>query len=367
MQSEALDLSIIDTLKVNDIWIHRADVITGELNDENMAKDFVAIPDKKQREATRKNHSATHLLQSALQKVVGDHVQQQGSRVDSQSLRFDFTAFQAVTAEQLREVEVLVNQQIQACLSVQCENMSMEDAQNRGALAFFGEKYGDEVRVVSMGEFSQELCGGLHVENTGEIGMFRILSESSVSSGVRRIEATTALAALSTSQEEFALVEALRGQFRCKTSEVFMRVGQTVEKSKTLEREVKALQTQLASLKAKQILGDAQVVAGVNLWLVELNENPKDFALLAEGVQANSPNGVVVLANLNAQNGAAAVVVDAETIKLGVKAGDIAKFIAEQSGGRGGGRPDRAQVGIKEVKNILPAVQKLVEFIPTLV
>lgn len=357
LEGKDLEIEVVDTIKVNDIWIHRAKVTKGVANEQSMGQTLVATTDAAERAATRKNHSATHLLQAALQKVVGSHVAQQGSRVSSELLRFDFTAIQAPTADQLLEVENLVNAQIQACLPVRCDKMALADAQKSGAMALFGEKYGDTVRVIFMGGFSKELCGGLHVSNTGEIGCFRILSEASVSAGVRRIEAVTAFNMLAKAREEAAIIANLRDRMRCKTEQVLERLEGSFENSKKLEKELSALKAQMAAAKAGDLLKNPAEIKGQKMWNISTQVAAEEFSAILDGMQAVLPVGIAVVSNVQADAGAIAVLVHPELVKKGVKAGDLVKKLAELCGGRGGGRPDRAQAGTREPAKIADAVK----------
>jgi len=357
LESKGIELQVVDTIKVNDIWIHRAKVTTGVANADTMGQVFVATTDASERAATRKNHSATHLLQAALQKVVGTHVAQQGSRVSSDLLRFDFTALNAITPEQLFDVEQLVNAQIQACLPVRCDKMGLAEAQKSGAMALFSEKYGDTVRVIFMGAFSKELCGGLHVSNTGEIGSFRILSEVSVSAGVRRIEAVTGFGALAKAREEAQVVATLRDRMRCKTEQVLERLDSSAEHAKKLEKELSALKAQVAAAKAGDLLSNPADIKGSKVWTISTQVSADEFSAILDGIQAVLPVGVAVVSNVAGDAGAIAVLVHAELVKKGVKAGDLVKKLAEIAGGRGGGRPDRAQAGTREVAKIADAIK----------
>ena len=363
LEGKGIELEIVDTIKMTDIWFHRAKVTKGIANAETMADVFVATVDAAERAATRKNHSATHLLQAALQKVVGAHVAQQGSRVASDILRFDFTALTALTPEQLLEVENLVNAQIQACLPVRLDKMAIADAQKSGAMALFGEKYGDEVRVISMANFSKELCGGLHVSNTGEIGSFRILSEASVSAGVRRIEATTAFGAIAKAREEAAVVASLRDRMRCKTEQVLERLDGSFENIKKLEKELATLKAQIAAAKAGDLLKNPADIKGAKVWTINTQVSAEEFSAILDGIQAVLPLGIAVVANTTADAGAIAVLVHAELVKKGVKAGDLVKKLAEIAGGRGGGQPARAQAGTREPAKIADAVKASADLI----
>jgi len=356
LKNAKAELKIFDTVKVNDIWIHRAKIVSGEINN----LEFTAQTNEAERSATRKNHSATHLLQAALRKVGGEHITQQGSRVGPENLRFDFTAFSALTPEQIKEIENLVNEQIQKCLPIATVVMSVDQAKESGAMALFGEKYGAEVRVVSMGEFSKELCGGLHVKNTGEIGVFRIVSESSISAGIRRIEAVTAFNAIESFREEAAVVSSLREQFRSKTDGVVGRVAQLSEQLKASEKLVADLRAKIAEGQSAEIFKNPLLVKNIPVWVLRVSAEGSEFSALLEGAQKTMPeHGIAVIAN----SASIAVVVHAELVKKNVKAGDIVKKLAELAGGKGGGRPNLAQAGTKTPEKIgdaLAAVERVV-------
>jgi len=352
LENSGATLKVFDTIKVNDIWLHRAKLLSGEVN--NM--EFTASVNLDERAATRKNHSATHLLQAALRKVVGEHVTQQGSRVAPESLRFDFTAFSALTLEQIKAIENLVNEKIQMCLPISTEVMPVEKAKESGAMALFGEKYGAEVRVVSMENFSKEFCGGLHAKNTGEIGVFRILSESSVSAGVRRIEATTAFGALNSFREEAAIVSSLKEQFKAKTENILERVSLLTEQLKASEKLAGDLRAKIAESQSADLFKEPKQVKNIPVWVSKVNMESSEFSALLEGAQKTMPKaGIAVVANVQ---GTIAVVVHAELVKKKISAGDIVKKLAELAGGKGGGRPNLAQAGTKNPEKIEEALKE---------
>ncbi|MCL1966827.1 MAG: alanine--tRNA ligase, partial [Fibromonadales bacterium] len=351
LENSGATFKVFDTLKVNDIWIHRAKLLSGEVN----GLEFTASVNLEERAATRKNHSATHLLQAALRKVVGEHVTQQGSRVAPESLRFDFTAFSALTPEQIDTVENLVNEKIQMCLPISTEQMSVEKAKESGAMALFGEKYGAEVRVVSMENFSKEFCGGLHATNTGEIGVLHILSESSVSAGVRRIEAVTAFGALSSFREDAAIVSSLKEQFKAKTENILERVSLLAEQLKASEKLAADLRAKIAEGQSADLFKEPKQVKNIPVWVSKVNMESSEFSALLEGVQKTMPKaGIAVVANMQ---GTIAVVVHAELVKKKISAGDIVKKLAELAGGKGGGRPALAQAGTKNPEKIDEALK----------
>lgn len=359
--SADLEIDVFDTVKVNDTALCRGKVKKGTANETTMGAVFMATVDNDRRNDIRKNHSATHLLQAALRQVLGTHVQQQGSFVSNELLRFDFSHFNAMTAEEIQKVEDIVNAKVMECLPVNTQVMGVDEAKASGAMALFGEKYGDEVRVVKMGcagdEFSKELCGGLHVQNTGNIGMVKIISESSVSAGVRRIEAVSGRGALSLLRAGTQILTALREQLRCKDAEVLDRIQQTFSKTQNLEKSLQSVKLELATLAAAELLNGGINVAGVNLYVRELNMPEDKYKDLLDGVQNKlDTDSVAVIANKGEGNGSIAVMVGKNVQAKGIKAGDLVKDLAAACGGRGGGRPDRAQAGTKEVDKIAGAI-----------
>lgn len=359
--ASGLEISVFDTVKVNDTAVCRGKVLKGEATEESMAQVFVATVDDERRKDIRKNHSATHLLQAALREVLGNHVQQQGSFVSSEVLRFDFSHFNAMTEEEIQKVEDIVNEKVMACLNVSTQVMNVDEAKASGAMALFGEKYGEDVRVVKMGsdceEFSKELCGGLHVGCTGEIGLVKIVSESSVSAGVRRIEAVSGRNAMLLLRTGTKILSVLREQLRCKDADLLARIAQNFEKTLSLEKALQSVKLELATLAAADILRGALDVLGVQLFVREFMMPEDKFKDLLDGVQNKlSPDSIAVIANKGESNGSIAVMVGKEVQAKGIKAGDMVKDLAAACGGKGGGRPDRAQAGTREPEKISAAI-----------
>lgn len=359
--ASGLEISVFDTVKVNDTAVCRGKVLKGEATEESMAQVFVATVDDERRKDIRKNHSATHLLQAALREVLGSHVQQQGSFVSSEVLRFDFSHFNAMTEEEIQKVEDIVNEKVMACLNVSTQVMNVDEAKASGAMALFGEKYGEDVRVVKMGadceEFSKELCGGLHVSCTGEIGLVKIVSESSVSAGVRRIEAVSGRNAMLLLRTGTKILSALREQLRCKDADLLARIAQNFEKTLSLEKALQSVKLELATLAAADILRGALDVLGVQLFVREFTMPEDKFKDLLDGVQNKlSPDSIAVIANKGESNGSIAVMIGKEVQAKGIKAGDMVKDLAAACGGKGGGRPDRAQAGTREPEKISAAI-----------
>ncbi len=313
--------------------------------------------DAKRRQATVLNHSATHLLHAALREVLGTHVQQKGSLVAPDRLRFDFSHFQPMTPEELATVERRVNEQVRANDAAQVRQMGMQEALDFGAMALFGEKYGERVRVLKMGDFSTELCGGTHVHRTGDIGLFKIVSESGVSAGVRRIEAVTGQGALDlVDAEEHRLQEAatlLGGN----AGDVVDKVQHLVERQKKLERELEALRAKAASSATSDLAGQAVDVGGIKVLAVRLeNFDAKALREAIDRLKQQLGDAVIVLAG--AIGGKVALVAGVNGAATGkVKAGELLAHVAGQIGGKGGGRPDLAQGGGEDGPALAPALQ----------
>lgn len=360
--SADLEIAVFDTVKVNDTAICRGKVTKGEANEQTMGAVFMATVDDERRSDIRRNHSATHLLQAALREVLGSHVQQQGSFVSPEVLRFDFSHFNAMTAEEIQKVEDIVNAKIMECLPVHTDVMGVDEAKASGAMALFGEKYGEEVRVVKMGangeEFSKELCGGLHVQNSGNIGMVKIVSESSVSAGVRRIEAVSGRGAMSLFRAGTQIITALRESFRCKDADVLDRIQQSFKKTQNLEKSLQSVKLELATMMAGEILNGALDVKGVMLYVREFEMPDEKYKELLDGVQNKLDKGAVaVVANKCNGAGSIAVIVGKDVQAKGIKAGDMVRDLAAVCNGKGGGRPDRAQAGTREPEKIAAAIK----------
>jgi alanyl-tRNA synthetase len=359
--TEQLEIAIFDTIKVNDSIIHKGKVQKGQITPQTMQSVFVAAVNQEERLAVRRHHSATHLLQAALQTVLGSHVQQQGSRVSATSLRFDFSHFQGLSAQELNTVEQLVNAQILENHVVSAHLMDLEQAKAGGAMALFGEKYDDTVRVISMSSFSKELCGGLHVNATGQIGSFRILSEAGVAAGVRRIEAVAGVQAMQVGMSERTTLQELRAQLKCKPDTILPRVQTLLEDNKKLEKQLKALEKEVAKSKLQAIFSkklELSTTPDLSLWVQLVGDTtPAALSGLSEALAESMPQeGVAVLASQDEQSGTVIVVCSPQAVKIGLKAGAIVAKLAELAGGKGGGRPDKAQAGTKEPQKIPSAI-----------
>ena len=297
------------------------------------------------RNANMRNHSATHLMHKALRDVLGEHVEQKGSLVTAESTRFDISHPQAVTAEEIAEVERRVNEAILANVAVNAAIMSMEDAQKTGAMMLFGEKYGDEVRVLQMGGFSTELCGGTHVSRTGDIGLFKIISEGGIAAGVRRIEAITGLNALKWAQEQERLVKDIIAETKAQTEkDVLAKIQAGAAHAKTLEKELARAKAELAVHAGAKLLDNAKDLGPAKLVAAQIEADAAALREIVTDLTGKSDNAVILLAAVN--DGKVSLCAGVSKPLTGtVKAGDLVKFAAEQVGGKGGGRPDLAQAG----------------------
>ena len=297
------------------------------------------------RNANMRNHSATHLMHKALRDVLGEHVEQKGSLVTAESTRFDISHPQAVTAEEIAEVERRVNEAILANVAVNAAIMSMEDAQKTGAMMLFGEKYGDEVRVLQMGGFSTELCGGTHVSRTGDIGLFKIISEGGIAAGVRRIEAITGLNALKWAQEQERLVKDIIAETKAQTEkDVLAKIQAGAAHAKALEKELARAKAELAVHAGAKLLDDAKDLGAAKLVAAQIEADAAALREIVTDLTGKSDNAVILLAAVNDGKVSLCAGVS-KPLTNKVKAGDLVKFAAEQVGGKGGGRPDLAQAG----------------------
>jgi len=355
-------IMVEDTLKpAANLIVHRGLVKTGSFR----VGDRVDLKvNEAERRSIMANHSATHILQWALRKVLGDHVKQSGSLVEAQRLRFDFTHFSSISPDELARVEDLVNQKIQENLEVAARVMSMDEAVKEGAIALFGEKYGDTVRMISMGGFSKELCGGTHTHRTGDIGLLKITSEGGIAAGVRRIEAVTGRGSLdylrALEHELGELAEHLRGS----RGELVRKLDKLLEEKKAKEREVEALKAKLAAGVTRDILEGVREVSGVKVLaqLVEDVSSPKDLREYADRVKDRLGSGVALL-GAKADGKALLIALVTKDLTKRFHAGEIAKRAAAVLGGSGGGRPDMAQAGGPNVAALGDALKTLDEFV----
>ncbi|MBE9516888.1 MAG: alanine--tRNA ligase [Proteobacteria bacterium] len=344
---------VVDTQKGH---AHIGRVIAGEFKTGGKVDCEV---DASKRLATAYHHSATHLMHAALRAVLGEHVQQKGSLVDPRRLRFDFSHFEAVTPEQLTEIESMVNSEIRHNNTVSTQEMSIDAAMEAGAMALFGEKYGDDVRVVGMGEFSKELCGGTHVSRTGDIGLFRIVSESGVASGVRRIEAVTGDVALNYVRNKDEQLKNVASLVKAKGDDVVARVTQLNDRVRQLEKELAKMKGQAAAGSGDALLDQAVEIKGVKVLAAKLDDaDSKALRDTMDRLKDKLKEAIIVLASVDGDKVALVAGVTKDLSKK-VKAGDLIKEVAAQVGGKGGGRPDMAQAGGTEPDKLPAALQSV--------
>lgn len=337
---------VTDTQKQSGHHLHQGVMVEGALNVGAHVRGEV---DASLRSATIRNHSATHLLHKALRLVLGDHVQQKGSLVNAERLRFDFSHFEPMTADQLAEVERLVNEQILANAPTKIEQMSLADAKEKGAAALFEAKYADNVRVLTIGadDFSIELCGGTHVARSGDIGCCHVISEVGIASGVRRIEAITGENALAYFREQEARVQRLGERLKTKPEQVEARVESLVDRNRALEKELEQLKAKLASAAGSDMLSQVQEINGVKLLVTQLEGvSGKDLRGVLDQLKNKLGSGVVMLGTADAAAGKVSLIAGVtQDLTSRVKAGELVNHVASQVGGKGGGRPDMAQAG----------------------
>ena len=355
-----------DTKKSGQAIIHYGVVTMGEINAQQTADAQVL---SSIRAASAKNHSATHLLHAALRQVLGNEVTQKGSLVSSEVLRFDFSYDKPVSAAEISRIERLVNEQIQANTPARIEHMSIDEAMKQGAMALFGEKYGNDVRVLTMGTdsivdgqrqpFSIELCGGLHVKRTGDIGVLNITSESGIAAGIRRIEAVTGMNAIKNIQQSEQQLSELASQLKVKRPEVAQRVRTMADKQRELEKQLERLEQKIASAQAANLLDDVQTIAGTPVLISTLSGvDGKSIRTLMDDIKSKLPDSVIVLIGDKDEQLALAASV-AKSVTAKVKAGDIIRHLAGELGGKGGGKPDYAQGGAPKAANTSAVINAL--------
>ncbi|MDH5651361.1 MAG: alanine--tRNA ligase [Gammaproteobacteria bacterium] len=356
----AVRFRVLDTQKQGAAFLHFGEVTEGDLVDQIEVRAEV---DADLRQATACNHSATHLLHAALRKVLGEHVGQKGSMVDAERLRFDFAHFEAVTAEQLKQIEALVNEHIRLNHEVSTRLMSHKEAIKSGAMALFGEKYGDEVRVLGMGDFSIELCGGTHVKRTGDIGCFKITSETGIAAGVRRIEGVTAKQAEAWVESGESQLQQIAGMLKGSRESAQDRVRQMLDRNRQLEKELEQLKAKLAGAQGSDLAGQAQDINGTNVLAARLDGvDPKSLRTTMDKLKDKLGTAVVVLATV-AEDKVSLVVGVSKDRTDRIKAGELVNMVAQQVGGKGGGRPDMAQAGGNQPENLDTALASVSDWV----
>ena len=349
--------------------VHLCEIPGGKINLDVLNSQAVIAIDKERRRDIERNHTATHLLQAALQKKLGDHVRQSGSAVDNERLRFDFNHFSSLTREEIEDVEKTVNYEIIEDMPVTVTSTTMEEARNMGAMSLFEEKYGETVRLVRAGDFSSELCGGTHVSATGRIGSFRIVSESSVAAGIRRIEAVTGMQAYGIARKEHNIIGVLAQKLNAVPDQISERVDTLSDKIKELEKEIKKIRSQRSSGDSTGIEAETVEIQGVKVSFGKVAANGADeLKSSADAIRDKLKSGVVVLGSIiNEKVSIVAAVTDDIIKSHSLRAGDIVKIIAEKVGGSGGGRPNFAMAGGKDPEKLDSALTTVPEIIAQLI
>ncbi|MDY5312077.1 MAG: alanine--tRNA ligase [Oscillospiraceae bacterium] len=366
IKTDNATLEVTATGKTPDgVVLHIARFISGDsiaLGDKVHAQIYV-----EKREATRRNHTAAHLLQAALRKHLGSHVEQAGQLVNSEEMRFDFTHFSALSGDELKAIEREVNEVILKGIPVETREMPIEEAKKLGAMALFGEKYGDVVRVVSAGDFSVELCGGTHADNTAKLGLFKIVSESSVAAGIRRITAVTGFGVLKHIENDERIMQSAAAAMKLgNVAELDKRAATLAAEVKAKDRELAELRSEISALKAGSLMDSARLVGGVRLITAEVEvSNPGELRSMCDTARDNGADIVAVFAGVNKEKGTLnfACACGADAIKLGAHAGNIVRETAKIAGGSGGGKPDSAMAGAKDASKAdeaLAAVDSIV-------
>ena len=342
LTAEGVVFNVADTQKFGAASGHKGQLVEGTLT---VGQQLTAAVDSERRQAISLNHSATHLMHAALRSILGDHVGQKGSLVKADSLRFDFSNLEAVKPEQLRAVENMVNEQIRANHSIDTNIMDIDTAKANGAMALFGEKYDDEVRVLSMGDFSTELCGGVHATRTGDIGLFKILSECGIAAGIRRIEAVTGAGAIAAMHTEDMMLAKIARLVKSDVASVVSKVDALVSHSKQLEKEIQQLKDKLAAQEGAGLINKAQEINGIKVLIAQLDgADNKALRGMVDELKNQLGSGVVLLGNVS--EGKVGLIAGVTKDLIGkVKAGELVNLVALQVGGKGGGRPDMAQAG----------------------
>jgi alanyl-tRNA synthetase len=345
--------------------LHFVEVVEGKIEANSSVTLHV---DEIRRNNIRKNHTATHMLHSALKLVLGSHVNQAGSYVDDSRLRFDFTHFTAVTEAELKQIEDIVNENIVKVFSVQTDVMTIDEAKQSGAVALFDEKYKEDVRVVSVGEFSKELCGGTHVRNSGELGLFKILSEAGVAAGVRRIEAASGLNALKFIDEKNSILKDAAASLKCSEKDILNRIHSQITELKEKEKEIIELKRKLTGSVEEELLSNAKEVKGIKLVTGVLKDIDGDSLRdLADKLRDKIVDGVVVLGSSYQGKVQLVAMASKNAVSNGAHCGKVVKEIAAITGGGGGGRPDMAQAGGKLPEKLEEAISKAEYILDTLV
>ncbi|MEM5505889.1 alanine--tRNA ligase [Shewanella frigidimarina] len=353
LTADGVVFTVADTQKFGPATGHQGQLAQGQLV---IGQQLTAQVDKKLRHRTQLNHSVTHLLHAALRQVLGSHVSQKGSLVNPERLRFDFAHFEAVKPSELKAVEDLVNTQIRRNHELCTAEMAIDEAKEKGAMALFGEKYDDQVRVVTMGDFSIELCGGTHVGRTGDIGLFKITSENGIAAGVRRIEAVTGIAAMAYIAEQQAMLDEAAQLLKSDSASVVVKLKAQLDKVKQLEKDLSQLKDKLAAAASADMAGDAVEINGVKLLVKQLDGiDPGSLRGLQDELKQKLKSAIIVLGT--AKDGKVNLIAGVSNdLTKKVKAGELVAMVAQHVGGKGGGRPDMAQAGGTQPENLAAAL-----------
>jgi alanyl-tRNA synthetase len=363
IKNDSLALEVVDVKKDGDAIIHYC---RGSFDRSGAENPVNCEVDGERRQKIRKNHTATHLMHAALKQVLGEHVHQAGSLVHPDYLRFDLTHFEKITADQIREIEIIVNREILLNKPLDIQVKGYDKAREEGAVALFGEKYGDEVRVVTVDGFSKELCGGTHVDRTGDIGFFKITEEMSLAAGVRRIVAVTGQGALKFVQDQTFILESVRSILNCAPEQIAERVVQLVEQRKQLERELKKGPRDRGNIDVGKLIQSGQKIGTMSVVVSEVeSESVTDLKSVGDRLLQQLGSGVGVLGTKGDTKPSVVVVVTPDLVAQGVKAGDLARQIGGLMGGGGGGKSHLATAGGKDNKSLAPALEQCQEIIQT--
>ncbi len=353
--SASASVEVLDTKKTDGVYIHICRMQSGTLT---KGEQVTASINAQRRAAIRRNHSAAHLLQAALREVLGTHVEQAGSYVDENKCRFDFSHYAAMTAEEIAKAEAVVNAHILAGEAITTTETDPESAKKMGAMALFGEKYGKLVRVVRMGDFSMELCAGTHADNTAKIGLLRITGESSVAAGVRRIEAVTGLGVLALINEQKALIDDSAKVLRVNnTQDIPKKAAQLGEEIRALKRELETANEKLSASKLDGMIAGAVNVGGVKLICAKIEDNPNAARAITDKIKAEMPDAVALIAAVNGDKLNFASACGKDAVARGAHAGMLCKAVSTICGGNGGGRPDSAMSGAKDISKVDEALK----------
>jgi alanyl-tRNA synthetase len=370
LKGEGFVFEVENTAKTNDgVFLHYGKVIEGS---ELKLSDFVnTVIDSDKRSSIARNHTAAHILQAALRETLGSHVEQAGQLVNENSVRFDFSHFSALTADEIAVVENKVNELILSAVPVTMTEMSLEDAKKSGAMALFGEKYGDVVRVVKAGEYSTELCGGTHVSNTGNLGLFKIISESSVAAGVRRIEGVTGVGVLRYIDSlNSMIIGAAKALKVANPVDLEKKAVSVANELKDKEREIDSLTSQLTNLRSGSLFDNVTAISGLRVIAANAGEVTVDeLRQLSDKAKAMGDDIVCVLAAVNKEKGSLnfAASCGKKAVACGVKAGDVVRAVAQKAGGNGGGKPDFAMAGAKDIDKVDDAINAVNDIVSSLI